>query len=289
VIRWETRGAVGLATIDRPERRNALSAAMCDDLRAHLEAEPDLRAVVITGAGTAFSAGADLDARFAASSGDTPDPASSGDTPDPASSGDTPDPASSGDTPDPGVKDEFRPAFERMLDAVEAYPAPVVAAINGPALGAGTQLIVVCDLRVAGREATFGIPATQLGVMLSPENVQRLALLVGHADARDLLLTGRRISVGEALRIGLVHRITDDPLAAALELADEIATLAPLTVAGHKRALNAVTEHLGYRRGPDDAALSELDALVRDAFASDDLKEGLAAFQAKRPPRFQGR
>jgi enoyl-CoA hydratase/carnithine racemase len=183
----------------------------------------------------------------------------------------------------------FRPAFEAMLDAVEAYPAPVVAAVNGPALGAGTQLIVVCDLRVAGREATFGIPATQLGVMLSPENVQRLALLVGHSHARDLLLTGRRIGVGEALRIGLVHRIADDPLAASLELADEIATLAPLTVAGHKRALNTVLEHLGFRRGTDDAALSELDALVREAFSSDDLKEGLAAFQAKRPPRFEGR
>jgi enoyl-CoA hydratase len=280
VIRWETRGAIGLATIDRPERRNALSAAMCDDLRAHLEAEGDLRAVVITGAGTAFSAGADLDTRFAASSGDTPDP---------ASSGDTPYPASSGDTPYPGGKDEFRPAFERMLDAVEAYSAPVVAAVNGPALGAGTQLIVVCDLRVAGREATFGIPATSLGVMLSPENVQRLALLVGHGHARDLLLTGRRIGVGEALRIGLVHRIAEDPLAAALELAEEIATLAPLTVAGHKRALNAVGEHLGFRRGTDDATLSELDALVKGAFSSDDLKEGLAAFEAKRPPRFQGR
>jgi enoyl-CoA hydratase len=271
VIRWETRGAVGLATIDRPERRNALSRALCDDLRGHLETERHLRAVVITGAGTAFSAGADLGSRFAVSPGDTPYP------------------ASSGDTPYPGGEDEFRPAFERLLDAVEAYPAPVVAAVNGPALGAGTQLIVVCDLRVAGREATFGIPATQLGVMLSPENVQRLALLVGHGHARDLLLTGRRIGVGEALRVGLVHRIAEDPLADALELADEIATLAPLTVAGHKRALNAVVGHLGYRRGSDDGAVSELDALVREAFASDDLKEGLAAFEAKRPPQFKGR
>jgi enoyl-CoA hydratase/carnithine racemase len=253
VIRWETQGTVGLATIDRPERRNALSRALCDDLRGHLEAEHHLRAVVITGAGTAFSAGADLGSRFSYG------------------------------------EDEFRPAFERLLDAVEAYPAPVVAAVNGPALGAGTQLIVVCDLRVAGREATFGIPATQLGVMLSPENVQRLALLVGHGHARDLLLTGRRIGVGEALRVGLVHRIAEDPVAAALELAQEIATLAPLTVAGHKRALNAVVGHLGYRRGSDDGAVSELDALVREAFASDDLKEGMAAFEAKRPPQFKGR
>ena len=271
MIRWETRGAIGLATIDRPERRNALSRQMCDDLRAHLEADRDLRAVVITGTGSAFCAGADLGSRFAVSSGDVPYPVPSGDTPYPA-----------GD-------DVFRPAFEAMLDAVVAYPAPVIAAVNGPALGAGTQLVVVCDLRVAGPQAAFGIPATQLGVMLSPENVQRLALLVGHGHARDLLLTGRRISVGEALRIGLVHRMADDALAAGMELAEEIATLAPLTVAGHKRALNAVAEHLGYRRGTDDAAISELDALVREAFGSDDLKEGLAAFEAKRPPRFEGR
>jgi enoyl-CoA hydratase len=252
VIRWETRGAVGLATIDRPERRNALSAALCDDLRSHLTHERELRAVVITGAGSAFSAGADLGTRFQYG------------------------------------EDEFRPAFERLLDAVVDYPAPVVAAVNGPAVGAGTQLVVVCDLRVAGPQAAFGIPATQLGVMLSPENIQRLALLVGHGHARDLLLTGRRIGVGEALRIGLVHRIAEDPLAAATELAEEIATLAPLTVAGHKRALNTVTEHLGYRRGIHDAAVSELDALVLEAFASHDLKEGLAAYEAKRPPRFQG-
>jgi enoyl-CoA hydratase len=261
VIRWETRGAVGLVTIDRPERRNALSASLCDDLRSYLEHQRDLRAVVITGTGSAFSAGADLGSRFSAY----------------------------GDTPGPGGEDEFRPAFERMLDAVVDYPAPVVAAVNGPALGAGTQLVVVCDLRVAGPQAAFGIPATQLGVMLSPENIQRLALLVGHGHARDLLLTGRRIGVGEALRIGLVHRIADDPLAASTELAEEIATLAPLTVAGHKRALNAVTEHLGYRRGTHDAAVSQLDALVLEAFASHDLKEGLAAYEAKRPPRFQGR
>jgi enoyl-CoA hydratase len=253
VIRWERRGSVGLATIDRPERRNALSASLCDDLRSHLESERDLRAVVLTGEGSAFCAGADLGSRFQYG------------------------------------EDEFRPAFEHLLDAVIDYPAPVVAAVNGPALGAGTQLVVVCDLRVAGPQATFGIPATHLGVMLSPENVQRLALLVGHGHARDLLLTGRRIGVGEALRVGLVHRMADEPLAAALELAEEIASLAPLTVAGHKRALNAVTEHLGYRRGTDDRAIAELDALVLEAFSSEDVKEGLAAFEAKRPPRFQGR
>ncbi|MGH9041550.1 MAG: enoyl-CoA hydratase/isomerase family protein, partial [Acidimicrobiia bacterium] len=152
-----------------------------------------------------------------------------------------------------------------------------------------TQLVVACDLRVAGPGAAFGIPAPQLGVMLAPENIQRLALLVGQGHARDLLLTGRRIDAGEAQRMGLVQRLVDDALSGGLALAEEIATLAPLTVAGHKAALNAVARHMGYARGEDDALISELDALVARAFASDDLKEGLAAFAEKRPARFAGR
>lgn len=252
-VHWESRGPIGLATLDRPERRNALSAEMCDELRHQLAREQDHRAVVITGAGSAFCAGADLGSRFR-----------------------------HGD-------DEFRPAFERVLDEIVAYPAPVVAAVNGPALGAGTQLIVACDLRLAAGAASFGIPATQLGVMISPENIQRLALLVGQGHARDMLLTGRRIDAAEALRIGLVHRLAGDALAEALAWAEEIVALAPLTVAGHKQALNALARHMGFTRGVHDEALGALDALVARAFASEDLQEGLAAFAEKRPPRFNAR
>ena len=252
---------MGLATLDRPERRNALSVAMCHQLRSHLEEHRSLRAVVLAGAGSAFCAGADLGNRLA---------------------------TTSGDTPGPGGEDEFRPAFEPLLDAIVDYPAPVIAAVNGPALGGGTQLVVACDLRVAAPGAAFGIPAAQLGVMLAPENIQRLALLVGQGAARDLLLTGRRIDVDEAYRMGLVQRLADDALAAGIALAEEIATLAPLTVAGHKTALNAVARHTGYHRGEHDALIAQLDALVARAFASDDLKEGLAAFAEKRPADFAG-
>jgi enoyl-CoA hydratase len=226
---------------------------MCHQLRDHLAGNRALRAVVVTGAGSAFCAGADLGNRLE------------------------------------GGGNDFRPAFESLLDEVVDHPAPVIAAVNGPALGGGTQLVVACDLRVAAHEAEFGIPATQLGVMLSPENIQRLALLVGQAHARDLLLTGRRIGVGEALRMGLVHRLADDALVDGLALAEEIAALAPLTVAGHKAALNALARHMGYTRGEDDDLIGRLDALVARAFASDDLKEGLAAFAEKRPPDFAGR
>lgn len=262
MINWETRGHVGLATLERPERRNALTVPMCQALAAHLAEHRSVRAVVITGAGAAFCAGADLGTRLHS------DP---------------------GDTPTPGSEAEFRPAFETLLTGIVGHPAPVIAAVNGAALGGGTQLAVACDLRVAGPDATFGIPAAQLGVMLSPEKIQRLALLVGQAHARDILLTGRRFGVGEALRMGLVHRMADDVLAAGLAWAEEIAALAPLTVAGHKAALNAVAGHMGYTRGEDDAVVGELDRLVDRAFASQDLQEGLSAFAGKRPPRFTGR
>ncbi len=253
MIRWETADRVGIATIDRPERRNALNAEVCAQLLARLEAEPDLRAVVITGAGDkAFCAGADLVVRAE-------------------------------DASEPGGGDTFRPAFERLLDAIVDYPAPVLAAVNGPAIGAGLQLAVACDLRIAVFSATFAIPAGRLGVFLSPANVRRLAALVGQGAARDLLLTSRALDVDEATTIGLVQRRVPDALEAALEIAVEIASLAPLTVQGHKRALNLVADAV------DAAALDEMRALEARAFASRDLQEGLAAFSEKRAPRFEGR
>jgi enoyl-CoA hydratase/carnithine racemase len=256
VIRWELpREHVGLATIDRPERRNALNAELCDELRGHLAATPGLRAVVITGEGVAFCAGADI-LRRAQDTGGL----------------------------EHGGGDTFRPAFELVLDAIAEYPAPVIAAVNGVALGAGMQLAVACDLRVAAPTAKLGIPAAKLGIILSSANVRRLAVLVGQGAARDILRTARAMGVDEARHVGLVQRVADDARAAALEIAAEIAALAPVSVQGHKRALNIVAG-AGVL---DDAALAELRQLEAAAFASDDLQEGLAAFGEKRPPEFRG-
>lgn len=256
---WERSGPVGVALLDRPERRNALSAELCDELTALLDEHPDLGAVVIGGTGTkAFCAGADLARRA-----DDLD----------------------GGGLEHGGEDSFRPAFERLLDTIVSYPVPVIAAVNGAALGAGMQLAVACDLRVAGPHATFGIPAARLGVMLSPANIRRLALSVGQPTARDILLSSRVLDVDAAERAGLVQRRALDAVAEARVLAEEIAALAPLSVRGHKEALNI----LSAAAEPDAKGRERLAALETAAFASADLQEGLAAFSEKRPPHFEGR
>lgn len=253
MIQFEERGQVGVATIDRQERRNALNGELCEQLREHLVGSHNLRAIVITGAGTAFCSGADLVTRFAAH----------------------------GDT----NTDTFRPAFELMLDAIVAHPAPVVAAINGPAIGAGMQLAVACDIRIAALGARLAIPGGKLGIHLSPRNIWRLVELVGQGAARDFLLVGRTVDAEEAQRLGLVQYVEHDALGAALACAGEIAASAPLTVRGHKRALNLVADAQWLSAG----ARAEIEAAEAGAFASSDLQEGMAAFSEKRTPNFQGK
>lgn len=256
VIRWERHDAFGVALIDRPRQRNALTAHLCDELRDVLGKNRDLRAVVVGGTGDrAFCSGADLVRRAADTGGLSH-----------------------------GGDDTFRPSFEALLDEIVNFPAPVIAAVNGAALGAGMQLAVACDLRVVSPHAVFGIPAARLGVVISAMNVQRLVQVVGQAAARDLLLTARVLTFDEAASVGLVQRAGEDAVAAATALAAEIAALAPLSIKSHKVMLNRVA---------DAAALPELErqelaALEAQAFQSIDLQEGLAAFSEKRPARFVG-
>ncbi len=255
-IRWERDDDVGVALIDRPERRNALSAELCDDLRDCLTANAELRVVVIGGTGDkAFCAGADLGRRATEVGG-----------------------------LEHGGGDMFRPAFEVLLDAIVGYRGVVIAGVNGAALGAGMQLAVACDLRVVAPHATFGIPAARLGVLLSSANIRRLAVLVGQAAARDVLLTARVLNVEDAEAVGLVQRLASDAVQGARELAGEMANLAPLTLAGHKRALNLVAE----TQVLSSEMQAEIEQLEAGAFASADLQEGLSAFAEKRTPRFAG-
>jgi enoyl-CoA hydratase len=257
MIHWhEPAPHVGMAVLDRPERRNALNAEICDELRGHLERNHDLRAIVFAGEGTSFCAGADIVRRTEEHTGLAH-----------------------------GKEDSFRPAFELLCDEIEHHPAPVIAAVHGPAIGAGTQLVVACDFRVAGPDAVFGIPASKLGIVLSPANVRRLVQLVGQHHAKDLLVTSRYVDRDEANRLGLVTRCVDDTRADAVAFASEIAALAPITVRSHKRAVT-LCNALGVL---DGAAADAVRAMEQEAFLSEDLQEGLTAFAEKRSPRFEGR
>ena len=242
MIRTERRGAVALLTIDRPDRRNAVNLEMCVALREAVDAAVvgDARAIVLTGAGGHFCAGADLS----------------------------------------GVEgDGFRQALTALLDALGNAPIVAIAAVSGAALGAGTQLAVACDLRVAAPDARFGIPAARLGLVVDHWTVQRLQLLAGAGPARAMLLAADEVDGDAAVRLGLAQRAgtLDD----AIAWAEEIAGLAPLTIAAHKLALNRLEPALGDH--PD------VEAARRRAWESADVAEGMAAFRERRRPEFKGR
>ena len=238
MIDTDRRGSVGVITVNRPDRRNALNLETCVAMTAALDDFSDTRAIVLTGAGDHFCAGADLS----------------------------------------GVEgDEFRAALRVLLERLTTVPVPVIAAVHGAALGAGVQLAVASDLRISTPDARFGVPAAKLGLMVDHWTVQRLAALAGHGTARAMLLTAEEISGVKAETLGLVQRLgsLDD----ALAWADDIATLAPLSQAGHKLALNRL------EAAPED---DDVVAAMRRAWSSADVAEGMAAFRERRPPQFRG-
>lgn len=242
MIHLEDRGPVALLTIDRAERRNALDHEALEQLLAAHAQTGGARVVVLTGAGGHFCAGADLS----------------------------------------GVEDtSFTDLLRQVLAVLRDDPRPHLAAVDGAALGAGTQLAVACDLRVATAGARFGVPAARLGLMVDHWTIQRLSLLAGAGPTRAMLLGAETYTGEDAERWGFVQRVGD--LEAALGWADEIAALAPLTLAGSKLALNRLEMPVG--RGEDPEVH---DAWAR-AWGSADLQEGIAAFRERRRPVFHGR
>jgi enoyl-CoA hydratase/carnithine racemase len=180
-------------------------------------------------------------------------------------------------------------AYERELDAVvdrlERVTKPTIAQVQGVATGGGCAIALACDLRVCSPDARFGVPvARTLGNCLSAANYARLLDLLGPARARELMFTGRLIEASEALALGLVNRVVDASAvdAAVLELAATIARNAPLTLRATKEMLRRLQ---AARRIPQVDA----DDLIAMCYLSDDFKEGVAAFLAKRPPVFKGR
>ena len=242
MIRTDALDAVTLVTIDRPDRRNVLDVEHCTQLRDAVTGAvtAGARCLVLTGVGSAFCSGADLGGVYGA---------------------------------------EFRDALYAMLASLSAAPIPIVAAVNGPAIGAGTQLAIAADLRIAAPTARFGVPTAKLGLAVDPWTVRRLALLAGGGAARALLLACDELTVEQAEQAGLVQRRggLDD----ASTWATQIAALAPLTLAYNKLALERGFE----AAGADVDTLSAFEA----CWASDDFVEGRAAGRDKRPPRFLGR
>ena len=241
-VHVEEIGATCRLTIDRPERRNAVDHATLDALAAGVQGAVDggARAIVLTGAGGHFCAGADLTT----------------------------------------LEDSaFASVLRDVLDLFSSVPIATIAAVDGAALGAGTQLAISCDLRVATGSARFGIPAAKLGLMVDAATVQRLVALAGASTARAMLLAAETIDGEGAHRIGFVHRLgsLDD----AMAWAADVAALAPLTIAGHKLMLNRLEQATG-----DDA---DVRAAAERAWGSRDLQEGIAAFRERRSPVFEGR
>lgn len=242
MIGIERVGDVTTIELRRPERRNALNSELVDTLREAVAkaATDDVHAIVLTGAGTVFCAGADL-------SGDV----------------------FAADFPDKAI------ALNKTIDAV---PVPVIAAVNGPAIGAGVQLAMVCDLRVVAPGAYFQFPIAKYGLALDNWSIRRLASLAGYGRARGMLLAAEKLDADTAMMTGMANRI--GTLADAQAWAAEIAGFAPLSLRHSKRVLN------------DDGAYEEQDevhkSLFDRAWGSQDVIEAQVARIEKRAARFQG-
>ena len=253
-------GHVVVVTMNRPEARNAWSLEMLARLWAawqEIDRDDDVRVAILTGAGGTFSAGADLKMMH-------------------------------GDQSDNPWHAQFRADPELHWKAMLRHyrlKKPLIAAIEGYALGGGTEIIQCTDLRVAGRSAIFGLTEAVYGLFPLGGSTVRLPRQIPYAAAMEMLLTGRRVNAGEALAWGLLGRVVDDgqALAAAMELAQTIAANAPLSVQAIKRSVI------------EGADLSEAEGLAQElrigqpVFRSEDAREGPRAFAERRAPQFKGR
>lgn len=236
-------GHVMTLELQRPERRNALNSELVDGLRDAIDkaVADDVRAIVLTGQGHVFSSGADL---------------------------------SGGQ----GVADELPEKARALNLAIDKAPIPVIGAVNGPAIGAGVILSMICDLRVVAPDAYFQFPVAKYGIALDNWSIRRLTSLVGAGRARGMLLAAERLTSEVALQTGMANRI--GTLADAQAWAQEIAGFAPLALQHAKRVLN------------DDGAYEDPwpahQELFDRAWASQDIIEAQVARIEKRPPRFQG-
>jgi enoyl-CoA hydratase/carnithine racemase len=258
-VEREEGGAVARVAMDRPDKRNAVSNAMISELvqsLGDLAVEPDVRAVILAGEGSDFCAGADL----------------------------------ADVTVVDAVRDYGR-SFEDLVTAIETHPTPVITEVQGAALGAGCQLVVACDLAVAAEDARLGIPSARVGLLINYESVERLVLSVGRKRAGEILYAARVVSGTDAAAWGLVNESVpaSELRAYTLRLAGRIAELAPLSVRGSKRGIAVAMERMVLDRATEGQRVLDFDMMAAEAFASEDLREGIAAFRERRSPGFRGR
>jgi enoyl-CoA hydratase/carnithine racemase len=246
----EERGPVALITLSNAQKRNALDPPMLEALVEAITRLPEkgVRAAVLTGKETYFSSGYDISA-----------------------------------LPEDAFP-ETNP-LERALAAVSDGDLPLVAALNGPAVGGGCELAATCDLRVAHHRVTLSMPPVRMGLIYAAAGLRRFVALCGASHTRELFLTAAPIDANHALAWGLIDRVVyeQDVVPTALELAEAIARGAPMAVRGTRRALNRLETPL-----PAEVA-AELAEQQRLAYDSEDAREARAAFREKRQPLFRGR
>ncbi len=246
---------VALVTINRPERRNALTLAMWSRLAELFEAlgeARELRSIVLAGANCSFCAGADITEFGEVRS--TPEDAR-----------------------------VYAEAVERALLSISRCPKATFAAISGPAFGGGCALAVACDFRIADTGASFAIPAARRGLVCGVEETRLVYLAVGLVGAKELLFTGRVYGAADALAIGLATELAEgDALNTALERAGALASSAPLSIAGTKLVLEALIA------GETPERATCIEAACDKAMASEDYREATQAFTEKRQPQFKG-
>ena len=247
-INYEQDGMVGIITINRPEALNALNSAVLDELNGCLDGIDTnvVRAIVLTGAGNkSFVAGADIGEMSKLS---------------------------------PAEGEAFGKKGNDVFRKIETFPIPVIAAVNGFALGGGCEIAMSCDIRICSDNAMFGQPEVGLGITPGFGGTQRLARLVGAGMAKQLIYTARNIKADEALRIGLVNAVypQEELLGVAKKMAGNIAQNAPIAVRACKKAINN-----GLDAKMDDAIFIE-EKLFGSCFATHDQVEGMSAFLEKR-------
>jgi enoyl-CoA hydratase/carnithine racemase len=244
-----------IVTLNRPAQRNCVSLAMWKELAQIFERlgqDPAVRAIVLTGAGGHFSAGADI-SEF----------------------------ASVRATAEQAV--EYEIAVDACCDAIANCPKPTLAVVEGFCMGGGCHLAMSCDFRIAAPGAQFAIPAARLSIVYGVRGTQRLLALVGLAQAKRILYSAQKIGAEEGLRIGFFDQALQQPLTAALAFASTMADNAPLSIAGAKVLLNGLAMGMG---SLDDATVNDV---VDRAVASEDYSDARQAFVEKRAPVFRGR